>query len=114
MTFERWQQLREILYPALALTPETRADYLTAACADDRYLRAQVESLLRYQETGEVIAAPSLPRPAPPVRAAPAPPAEFVSRPARDGEHQLKWLSDYAQQGSLPRRIAARLRSLWP
>ena len=114
MTFERWQQLREILYPAFALTPETRADYLAEACADDRYLRAQIESLLRYQETGEVIMAPSPPRPAPPVRAAPEPPAGFVSRPTRGGEHQLKWLSDYAQQGSLPRRIAACLRSIWP
>lgn len=114
MTFERWQQLREILYSALALTPETRADYLAEACADDRYLRAQIESLLRYQETGEVIVAPSPPRPAPPVRATPELPADFVGRPTRDGGHQLKWLSGYAQQGSLPRRIAARLRSLWP
>jgi hypothetical protein len=52
MTFERWQQVRTVLYPALKLEPEERVAYVEEACAEDRFLQSQVASLIGYHETG--------------------------------------------------------------
>ncbi|MGH9831392.1 MAG: hypothetical protein ACREBD_07710 [Blastocatellia bacterium] len=45
-TPDRYQQAEEMFNAALAVAPERRAAFLDAACASDRELRAEVESLL--------------------------------------------------------------------
>jgi serine/threonine-protein kinase len=45
-TPDRYQQAEEMFNAALAFAPERRAAFLDAACASDRELRAEVESLL--------------------------------------------------------------------
>src|SRR5262245_17082055 len=46
MTADRWQQIDRIFAEAAALAGEDRARYLDDACAADRNLRDEVESLL--------------------------------------------------------------------
>src|SRR5215467_8595584 len=46
MRSERWQQVREILDHAISLSPDERSAYLDTACAEDRELRTEVDSLL--------------------------------------------------------------------
>ena len=55
MTFERWQQVRKVLYPALKLQPEERVSFVAEACADDTFLQSQVASLIGYYETGAIV-----------------------------------------------------------
>lgn len=43
---ERWQQVKEILYPALELEPEQRGAFLDRRCGDDLELRREIESLM--------------------------------------------------------------------
>ncbi|HUQ31155.1 MAG TPA: serine/threonine-protein kinase, partial [Pyrinomonadaceae bacterium] len=47
---ERLRRADEIVQSALERDPEEQARFLDMACADDRLLRAEVESLLSYQE----------------------------------------------------------------
>lgn len=44
----RHARIKEILYEVSSLEGSARADFLTGACAGDRELRHEVESLLRY------------------------------------------------------------------
>jgi eukaryotic-like serine/threonine-protein kinase len=46
MTPEQWEQVGQLYQAALELRPEERAAYLDRACAADRVLRLEVESLL--------------------------------------------------------------------
>jgi serine/threonine protein kinase len=46
VTPERWNQVKTVLAAAMDASPEARATYLDSACADDRELRREVESLL--------------------------------------------------------------------
>jgi hypothetical protein len=46
MKAQRWQQIEVIFQSALALKGSERAAYLEGACADDKALRQEVESLL--------------------------------------------------------------------
>ncbi len=46
MTPERWQQIQELFHAALDQAPDDRAAFLEQACAGDRALRDEVESLL--------------------------------------------------------------------
>ncbi len=59
----RWQQIKQVLYEAIELPPENRADFLDEACVDDAALRQEVEVLLdAYGEAaGFMEAAPPLP-----------------------------------------------------
>ena len=43
---QRWQQVKHIFQDALELSPQERASFLAAVCADDQTLRAQVERML--------------------------------------------------------------------
>jgi len=44
----RYRRIKEVLAEALELPPADRPAFLSAACGDDRELRAEVESLLEY------------------------------------------------------------------
>src|SRR5580692_11760865 len=43
---ERWQKIEAVYHAALELEPANRAGYLAQACAADRELQSEVESLL--------------------------------------------------------------------
>src|SRR5262245_20423320 len=61
MTSERWRQVEDLFRAALDRAPRDRADFLGAACADDRDLRLQVEVLLEsFDEAGDFIEKPVL------------------------------------------------------
>jgi serine/threonine protein kinase/Flp pilus assembly protein TadD len=44
---ERWQEVKEILYPALEMEAGERVSFLDQKCGDDGELRREIESLLR-------------------------------------------------------------------
>src|SRR5882672_3399266 len=46
MTPERWQQVDRLFQAAVDLEPPQRASFLDEACAGDKTLRSEVESLL--------------------------------------------------------------------
>src|SRR5262245_41651309 len=50
---ERWRQIDQLLEAALERQPEERAAFLAVACAGDKSLRLEVESLLRADEAAE-------------------------------------------------------------
>lgn len=61
MTPERWQQVKEMFYPALELSPKQRAAFLDDACHGDEALRAEVELLLAsYQHAGSFFETPAI------------------------------------------------------
>jgi hypothetical protein len=49
MTAERWAKIRKLYEAALDTKPSRREAFLNAACADDKPLRQEVESLLSYE-----------------------------------------------------------------
>ncbi len=53
MTPERWQQVREILEPALERAKDDRVAYLDLACGDDDDLRREVESLIAASDEAD-------------------------------------------------------------
>ncbi|HLN98711.1 MAG TPA: protein kinase, partial [Pyrinomonadaceae bacterium] len=53
MKTERWQQVERLYHAALERGAENRAAFLAETCAGDESLRAEVESLLAYEEQGE-------------------------------------------------------------
>lgn len=60
MNPQRWQQIEHLYHAALEQAPESRADFLQAACPDDAELRQEVESLLAsHDEAGSFIATPA-------------------------------------------------------
>lgn len=63
MTPERWQQVKELLGPALELDPAERIDYLDKACGSDASLREELERLLAAEEKagGEFLNDPLIP-----------------------------------------------------
>lgn len=54
MTPERWEQVKAVLDGALETGPAERAAFVAAACGEDPELRAEVESLLAFEEESEV------------------------------------------------------------
>src|SRR5262245_64896229 len=60
MTPERWQQVEKIYLSALELAENERPAFLEKACAGDRALRQEVESLLDHQEQTKFFEAPVL------------------------------------------------------
>src|SRR5215510_4501791 len=61
MTPERWQQIEKVYHSALELAENERPAFLEKACAGDRALRQEVESLLDHQEqTKKFFEAPAL------------------------------------------------------
>ncbi|HXF04726.1 MAG TPA: protein kinase [Blastocatellia bacterium] len=50
MTPERWQRIKVLLADALERSPAERAAFLDEACGSDAALRAEVESLLAYED----------------------------------------------------------------
>src|SRR5258705_11866450 len=60
MTPERWQKIKEIFNSATKYRPEERGVFLSQACAGDRHLRSEVESLIAsHEKTGSFIDAPA-------------------------------------------------------
>ncbi len=49
---ERWDRVKELVDEALKRSGAERARFLRDACAEDRSLREEVESLLRYEHAG--------------------------------------------------------------
>src|SRR5687767_7147243 len=43
---EHWQEIKEILYPALEMDPSKRAAFLNEKCGNDTELRREIESLI--------------------------------------------------------------------
>jgi serine/threonine protein kinase/tetratricopeptide (TPR) repeat protein len=61
MTPERWQQVEKVYHSALELAENERPAFLEKACAGDRALRQEVESLLDHQkQTKKFFEAPAL------------------------------------------------------
>ncbi len=59
MTPERWQQVKEVVADAAALSGEERAAWLDARCAGDAELRREVDSLLAHEHDGvELLTSP--------------------------------------------------------
>ncbi len=58
MNHRRWQKIKEILDQASRLDLEARARYVESACGDDGALRAEVESLLAFDDSGETLERP--------------------------------------------------------
>jgi eukaryotic-like serine/threonine-protein kinase len=55
MTPERWQQIKALLAAALERAAAERALFLEQACGGDSSLRAEVESLIAYEQAGDNI-----------------------------------------------------------
>ena len=53
VTPERWEQVKAVLDGALETGPAERAAFVAAACSEDPELRAEVESLLAFEEESE-------------------------------------------------------------
>jgi len=61
MDSERWRQIEELYHSALERVPEERGAFVEGACAGDRDLQREVESLLAYDtETAMVLDRPAL------------------------------------------------------
>ena len=52
MSSEQWKRVKAIVQEALDRSPPERAGYLDAACGGDASLRREIESLLRFDESG--------------------------------------------------------------
>jgi serine/threonine protein kinase len=62
MNDERWQQAKEVFNQALAHSPDEQAGFLSSACANDKDLRNEVESLLAaFRQADQFIEAPAVP-----------------------------------------------------
>src|SRR6266705_4821464 len=58
MTPERWQQVKQIFQSAIERPPSERDGFISQACADDRELRSEVESLISsHDQAGDSIQA---------------------------------------------------------
>jgi tetratricopeptide (TPR) repeat protein len=53
MTPERWRRIEDVFEQALEHAPDSRAAFLTAACAGDEPLRLEVEALIHAHEGAE-------------------------------------------------------------
>src|SRR5438093_805267 len=61
MTPERYQKISKLVHAALELEPHQRTVFLDAACAGDKELRREVESLIASDEqAGSLFATPAL------------------------------------------------------
>ncbi|MHC5005611.1 MAG: protein kinase, partial [Planctomycetota bacterium] len=58
MSLQHWPRARRILEDALERPTEVRRAFVAAACAGDRALRAEVESLLDHDEPSSTFLAP--------------------------------------------------------
>lgn len=60
MTPERWKEVKAIFHAALEREPGSRRDFLHGACAGNKLLLGEVESLLAsYEQSGEFIDGPA-------------------------------------------------------
>jgi Tol biopolymer transport system component/predicted Ser/Thr protein kinase len=60
MTPERWQQIEQLYHTAVKHEPDQRAAFLDRACAGDKALRMEVESLLRHEGEASFMELPAL------------------------------------------------------
>jgi hypothetical protein len=106
MTFERWQQVRTVLYPALKLEAAQRVAFVEQACAEDTFLHTQVSSLIGYHETGAILRlqTPDHLRLKP--KPKPEPEPELVLEPAMV---RLAWLDGYDEARPFRDRVLSNL-----
>ena len=59
-TKENWPQIKELFHLALELAPQERGAYLDSACAGNKSLQQEIQTLLElHEKTGEFIDAPA-------------------------------------------------------
>lgn len=59
MEKERWEKAKKIFEQAIAIAPESRANFLNEACSDDKTVRLEVEELLNsFDETKSFLETP--------------------------------------------------------
>jgi hypothetical protein len=60
MTPEKWHRIKEILQAVLEMNPAERGSYLDAACANQRTMRSEIESLVQsYDGDGALLEEPA-------------------------------------------------------
>jgi len=57
---ERWQELKDILYSALEVEADERAEFLDEKCGGDDELRREVESLIKAHAAADRLESPAL------------------------------------------------------
>src|SRR5689334_2307648 len=60
MKAERWQRIERLYHSALALPLEERTEFLSSACAEDKDLQHEVESLLRHDQGAQFLESPAV------------------------------------------------------
>ena len=50
MTSERWERVKEVVANAVEQPPDERAEFISAACADDTALRREIESIVSQSD----------------------------------------------------------------
>ena len=53
MTPERWQQVNHLFHATLACRPVERVSFLAKACADDEWLRREIETLITFHDEAQ-------------------------------------------------------------
>ena len=118
MTPERWQEIERVYHEARQREPTERAAYLDAVCATDATLRAEVESLLRYDQHAVQFIEPA------PAQALRSPIASMMARmrdaavPGRFagqvlGSYEVKSLIAAGGMGEVYRAVDTRLTASW-
>src|SRR5215217_761312 len=57
---ERWQEIKDILYSALEVEADERAEFLDEKCGGDDELRREVESLIKAHAAADRLESPAL------------------------------------------------------
>jgi len=60
MKAERWQRIERLYHSALALPLAERTEFLSSACAEDKDLQHEVESLLRHDQGAQFLESPAV------------------------------------------------------
>ncbi|HKU27675.1 MAG TPA: hypothetical protein VJQ54_19550, partial [Candidatus Sulfotelmatobacter sp.] len=92
MTRERWEQVKDVLDQVLAVAPEERSAFLDRACASDKALRQEVQSLLSASDEVRT----SFLQSSPPLTAA-------IREGARLGDYEVKKLIGAGGMGEVYR-----------
>jgi serine/threonine-protein kinase len=60
--FERWNQIKEILNPALEMAAAEGSSFLDEKCGTDDDLRREIESLIAAHDAGDHLESPAVER----------------------------------------------------
>jgi TolB-like protein/tetratricopeptide (TPR) repeat protein len=97
MTAERWEQIKDVLYRAMQVSPERRSAFLDQACHDDSSLRREVESLLAADDQARSSFLQ-------------APPLLHLGKGTRLGDYEIQNLLGAGGMGEVYRARDVRLR----